>query len=72
MRRDPDTTAVQVATTDVVAVARVLAVVAVEDGATAPKRKQALARLAQGDAHAARGRFADAVERYGQAWALLA
>jgi len=42
------------------------------EGANARTRQQALARLAKGDADVREGRFADAVKRYGQAWALLA
>jgi endo-1,4-beta-xylanase len=70
-RRGTDMPVVAEALGDVAAVARLLAVVAAEDAPAAKRRDQALARIAQGDADAASGRFADAVKRYGQAWALV-
>jgi hypothetical protein len=57
--------------TDLVATARALALIAVEEAAPSPDREQASNRLAKGDADAAAG-YADAVKRYGQAWALVA
>jgi endo-1,4-beta-xylanase len=71
-RSETDAAAVQQVIADVVAVSRLLAMIAIEEGANARTRQQALARVAKGDADVREGRFADAVKRYGQAWVLLA
>ena len=57
---------------DLVAVARVLAVIAVEEAPASRDRQWASARFAEGDAFAAAGMYANAVRRYGKAWALVA
>jgi endo-1,4-beta-xylanase len=62
--------AVEPAVADLVAAARLLAVTAIEEADSSRARRRAEDRLAQGDADAARGRHADAVKRYGQAWDL--
>jgi hypothetical protein len=67
-----DASTVAQAARDLVAVSRLLAVIAVEEAAPSSDRELASTRLAQGDEDAAQGKYADAVRRYGQAWALVA
>jgi hypothetical protein len=57
---------------DLVAVSRLLALVAVEEAAASRDRQWASTRLAEGDAFAASGAYENAVRRYGKAWTLVA
>jgi hypothetical protein len=67
-----DSDVVAQAARDLAAVSRLLALIAVEEAAPSSDRELASTRLAQGDADASKGKYADAVRRYGQAWALVA